>query len=92
MHLTDGMTRSWRDVKQRRLDEGYFQLCPWKAQHKDSGKARVDEVEYLNPRQVREGHALLSIIDLYCIIYITSLHTFKEPLVDPFNSFLKFLD
>lgn len=85
MHLTDGMTRSWRDVKQRRLDEGYFQ-------HKDSGKARVDEVEYLNPRQVREGHALLSIIDLYCIIYITSLHTFKEPLVDPFNSFLKFLD
>jgi hypothetical protein len=64
VHLTDGMTRIWRDVKQRRLDEGYFaekttdlieptQLCPWKAQHKDSGKARVGEVVnpgYLNPR------------------------------------------
>lgn len=24
VHLTDGMTRSWRDVKQRRLDEGNF--------------------------------------------------------------------
>ena len=106
MHLTDGMTRGWRDVKQRRLDEGYFaavndhliepiQLCPRKAQHKDSGKTRVDEVvnlEYLYPRQVREGNKLLSIINLYCVIYITSLQTFKEPLFDPFNSFLEFLD
>lgn len=55
VHLPDGMTRSWRDVKQRRLDEGYFaavnyhlieptQLCLSKVQHKDSGKARVGKV------------------------------------------------